>query len=242
MKTSLHQDALDYLEAKQKVWKPRTVKATASRLVQYSPCQDAEKVWSEMKKQGLSPYYIKVCFISLATCTDWLMAQGRATFNNYRTFMEGNTQLFRNAYEDNYATITWEEYQAELQAADPELKRVLILLGYGGLRADEIYSFDGSRVLGKGGKYRPVHLPADAASDISNHPVSLSYFQIYRRLKHNPHAYRKLAADRWLRAGLDLKTVQVLLGHTNLASTQRYLRPLEKDELKARLEQVWDAS
>lgn len=233
--TELNRDVLDYLETKRLVWKPESVKATASRLSQWSPRQDAEAVYERMVKSGYSPYYIKITFISLASLTDWLIAQGRASYNNYRRFLQDNNQVFRNAYEDKYATISWEEFEEELKEAEGEMRTVLALLGYGGCRLSEVYTFDGRTVLGKGGKRRMVHTPCGDLAAI----VNLSPDQIRRRLKHNPHSYRKLAADKWLRNGIDIKTVQKLLGHTSLASTQRYLRPMEDDALKNRLEEVW---
>ena len=47
--------------------------------------------------------------------------------------------------------------------------------------------------------------------------------------KHYLHRLRKTAATRWLRAGFDLETIRVWLGHKSLAVTQLYL----SDESKA---------
>lgn len=47
--------------------------------------------------------------------------------------------------------------------------------------------------------------------------------------KHYLHRLRKTAATRWLRAGFDLETIRVWLGHKSLAVTQLYLQ----DESKA---------
>ena len=45
------------------------------------------------------------------------------------------------------------------------------------------------------------------------------------------HRFRDTAATRWLRAGIDVRTVQVWLGHESLATTQKYLEP-SKDTQK----------
>lgn len=39
------------------------------------------------------------------------------------------------------------------------------------------------------------------------------------------HRFRDTAATRWLRAGIDVRTVQAWLGHESLATTQKYLEP-----------------
>ena len=39
------------------------------------------------------------------------------------------------------------------------------------------------------------------------------------------HRFRDTAATRWLRAGIDIRTVQMWLGHESLATTQKYLEP-----------------
>lgn len=53
---------------------------------------------------------------------------------------------------------------------------------------------------------------------------------IARRAKLDPkkwrlHRFRDTAATRWLRAGIDVRTVQSWLGHESLDPTQKYLEP-----------------
>jgi site-specific recombinase XerD len=45
------------------------------------------------------------------------------------------------------------------------------------------------------------------------------------------HRFRDTAAIRWLRAGIDVRTVQSWLGHESLATTQKYLE-LSKETKK----------
>lgn len=234
---NLHQDVSDYLSEKQSVWTADTYNSTAARLARYKPEVAPTDIYNSLVKEGYSPYYTKIVFINLCSLMDWLLAHGRApwTTNRYKEFMEKNRQLFRNAYEDKYATITWQEFLDEYQQADDSMRQALALLGFAGCRLCELATFDGTTVIGKGGKRRRVYLPVDVAYN----PVGLSGVQIRRRLRYNPHSYRKLAADRWSKEGLDVKTVQVLLGHTSLASTQRYLRPLTEENLQKKLGAIW---
>jgi integrase/recombinase XerD len=44
------------------------------------------------------------------------------------------------------------------------------------------------------------------------------------------HRFRDTAATRWLRAGVDVRTVQAWLGHESLATTQKYLEPSKETE------------
>jgi integrase/recombinase XerD len=53
------------------------------------------------------------------------------------------------------------------------------------------------------------------------------------------HKFRATFATTCLQAGIDLKTVQQWLGHTDLASTMRYLRAARGEGVKAKVEAVW---
>jgi site-specific recombinase XerD len=44
------------------------------------------------------------------------------------------------------------------------------------------------------------------------------------------HRFRDTTATRWLRAGIDVRTVQEWLGHESLATTQKYLEPSKETE------------
>jgi integrase len=43
-------------------------------------------------------------------------------------------------------------------------------------------------------------------------------------------------ATNMLQSGIDIKTLQVLLGHKNLSTTEKYLRAVRLDELEQRVE------
>jgi integrase/recombinase XerD len=54
----------------------------------------------------------------------------------------------------------------------------------------------------------------------------------------HPHRFRATYATRLLQNGIDLKTVQKLLGHKNLESTMRYLAKAESPKVRAKVNAV----
>jgi integrase len=56
----------------------------------------------------------------------------------------------------------------------------------------------------------------------------------------HPHGFRATFATTCLQGGMDLKTVQKLLGHKDLESTQRYLAKAQSHTVRARLDSIWN--
>lgn len=56
----------------------------------------------------------------------------------------------------------------------------------------------------------------------------------------HPHKFRAHYATKLLQSGIDLKTVQKLLGHKNLESTMRYLAKARSPEVRAKMDAVWN--
>jgi integrase/recombinase XerD len=56
----------------------------------------------------------------------------------------------------------------------------------------------------------------------------------------HPHKFRAHYATTLLHSGLDLKTVQKLLGHKNLESTMRYLAKAKSHEVRAKVDIIWN--
>jgi integrase len=52
------------------------------------------------------------------------------------------------------------------------------------------------------------------------------------------HKFRATYATKLLRSGLDLRTVQQMMGHADLASTMRYLRPAENVQTQERINTI----
>ena len=53
------------------------------------------------------------------------------------------------------------------------------------------------------------------------------------------HKLRSTFATTCLQNGVDLRTVQAWMGHTDLASTMRYLRPARGEKVQAQVEALW---
>jgi integrase len=49
------------------------------------------------------------------------------------------------------------------------------------------------------------------------------------------HKFRATFCTKLLRSGLDIRTIQAVMGHADLASTMRYLRPAENEQTQARI-------
>jgi integrase/recombinase XerD len=56
------------------------------------------------------------------------------------------------------------------------------------------------------------------------------------------HKFRASFATHALQGGIDLRTVQSWMGHTDLASTMRYLRPARGEKVQAQVEALWAQS
>lgn len=58
-------------------------------------------------------------------------------------------------------------------------------------------------------------------------------------IRAHPHMFRATYATTLLQRGVDLKTVQKLLGHKNLESTMRYLAKAQSHVVKKKLDRIW---
>jgi site-specific recombinase XerD len=145
-------------------------------------------------------------------------------------------------------------------------RALLELLYSGGLRSAEAVALDladvdfereAVHVRGKGGKERMVPLGEEAAHHLArylrdarpslargaNDAVFLSTrgrrldTSTVRRLVRNPHRLRHAFATHLLEGGADLRTIQELLGHSSLSTTQIYSHVDAK-----RLRRVYDYS
>jgi hypothetical protein len=60
-----------------------------------------------------------------------------------------------------------------------------------------------------------------------------------RRVDLHWHDLRHEAASRWLERGLDVRAIQLLLGHASITTTQRYLNVTDQEMLQAMQTKLW---
>lgn len=141
-----------------------------------------------------------------------------------------------------------EQVIAALELATLPEKAMILLARLAGLRLNELTNLhtrnrqgDVIFIVGKGGKQRIVPVNAELAEVLDRleamqgdgyyfpgrwggamHTQSVNKI-ITRRLGSNPHSLRHAAATSAYRGTGDLRSVQEMLGHASLATTQRYL-------------------
>jgi integrase/recombinase XerD len=114
-----------------------------------------------------------------------------------------------------FSPKTWEERTIEVPA---KLLRLLKLIS-----KKSAYVF----ANGNGNKY--THIWDDCKSIAQKAGVRGAH----------PHKFRATYATTLLQQGVDLKTVQKLLGHKSLESTMRYLARAQSHEVRAKVDAIW---
>lgn len=145
--------------------------------------------------------------------------------------------------------LTHAQVRAAFSACAESQDRLAIGLGvFAGLRVSEMAHLEHrdidlvARVLtvrqGKGGKDRYLPICDELADIIAGcghtmttavgNTVSLRIKRVFKRggvTGHRPHDLRATFATELIRHGVDLITVQAYLGHSSVATTQRYVLP-----------------
>lgn len=150
-----------------------------------------------------------------------------------------------------------EDIQTAINNAPLRERAMLQLARLACLRVNEITTLHTSNrhddhliIEGKGNKQRRVYLHPDLAATLNEleHQQGPGWYfpspngghlnritvgkYIKRACGHNPHSLRHAGATAAFRATRDLRAVQILLGHSKIEATQRYLH-VDEDGLRA---------
>lgn len=140
---------------------------------------------------------------------------------------------------------------------------ILGLLAHTGIRVSELLSITPNdldidsallTVRGKGDKIRNIDIPPNFARELNHHIAwckmkknervfKITRQRVYQICKEiagvNPHMFRHSYAIHLLRKTKNIRYVQVQLGHSTIVSTQVYLRYMDFEEEKKKLDSLY---
>ena len=150
-----------------------------------------------------------------------------------RLLLAATTQRDRCLLMTAYATGLRVSELVRLKVSAIDSHRMMVRVEQGKGRKDR-YTILSQRLLSELRSYWKEHRsPTYLFPNRKGTPISIDYAQkTYNRAKlragiekgHGIHTLRHCFATHLLEAGVDLRTIQTLLGHTSLLSTERYLQ------------------
>lgn len=225
----------EYVGGKKMSWARSTQRNERSRLRVHGPkvLDNPLSVYDGLTKT-MVPYSIKTTFSRLSLFWEFLadsekIPPGR---NPWKNFLTTNALLFKYAYQIERVKITYDEAKVRIDSMPSYAHRMASFqMLEAGLRYCELWTFDGKRVIGKGGKPRAVFMRADLAL----FRYTGSYTSLYKRLKAvglKPHTLRKLCATEFSRNPKikDQDTCKVF-GWSSIETSLKYRQPYEDEQL-----------
>lgn len=225
--------AKQYLAGRTKAWAPSTLRSESSRLTQLIIHLDGDPdtLWTALLRS--KPYTRTTSWTRVSEFWQWLINNGhRGGANVYAEWRNQNAQNFKNAYTHKPAHLTLEEAKGRIACIpDQQLQDHALLLLLTGLRKSEPQTYDGQRVVGKGGKSRPVWIPTDCLAAMG---TAVSYSRLWNALKKvglTPHSLRKIFLSELARSGANPFELCQIAGWSSPATAMSYIQGVRSDEL-----------
>lgn len=227
-------DIEKYIESQENAWTSTSFKTELSRLRAHSTLVTGQPsdLHEGLKRKGLSGSTIKTVFVRVADYWGWLNRL-RNEDNPYHLYMEKHARVFKRVFVKQVVNMSFDEALSKLEQATmaPERKAYLVSLLNTGARVSELENVGADQhITGKGGKSRFV-------PDAKQQSMPCSHVTLWRELKRHvgltPHDLRRLFATKMKQAGMDIKDIASLLGHSNIQTTFKYLQSETNNELAA---------
>lgn len=218
---------LSYIESKSMKWAKTTIEKEASRLRAHGALIDLgpKRAYEELKRQGLKPYTIKTTMISLGEFE--LYVYKTITF---KEFMASHANLFKYVYQSKRIEMSFLEAQERIEKIkNDQVRMAARQLLEAGLRSCELFTLTNERVIGKGGRPREVHLPAD----LKTFRYKGKYFKLFYELKKvglTPHLLRAICATAFGRQpGVMEVDMREEFGWSDYKTATRYMQPMTSE-------------
>lgn len=222
-----------YLADHKTAWADSTLESETYRLKALVPLLDKspEELHEALKTAGKKPYTIKTVFTRLCSLEAWGVANGKLHGAAFKVYMDKHRNRFKHAYVKEDIGLTYDEAKARVQLLKEPYKTMATQILETGLRLSEVYKVKNGRVIGKGGKPRPVYGTITLTAPRS------SFSRQLKSVGLKAHMLRKLCATRLAAKGATPADLCKVFGWTSIGTAYAYLQAQEDKKLHALMEE-----